>query len=547
MRQISSSVSKKSLLAALIAFFLIQTVLFSLEPPRSGEIERLKADGTFAKRADFAKSLGNYKVSRNLVSRFNSRTICAGEMAPPIGWQGMPTTGNDKIFALLIGFSDYEPNTDAADVNKRLFLEGDSDYPYESLTSYYRRSSYGLLEISGSTLGWYITPYPRSSVPETTSGREGLIKEALNHFEAEGHDFSQYDNNGDGAIDYFVVVWTGPDTGWANFWWGYQTYFGDSSYKLDGKTLSAYSWQWEANPPSGDFQPYVVIHETGHALGLPDYYDYDDEMGPRGGVGGLDQMDANWGDHNCFSKMLLEWLTPALVTSGSSTPVLRPTSEFPDALLVMPEAKPGEQFAEYYMVQYRRTTENDADYPNDGLLVWHLDARTDSGGYDFLYDNSYSSHKLLRLMEADGLEEIEQNRWADGGDYYALGSAIGPGTFPSSARYCALPSGISLGGVSEAGDTISCTLSLPAENPVIASVEKLKKPFRLRISGSGIKEGAKALIGLDDATWERSAYENGSLILEKGDKLKRKFRKGSPVKILVINDDGSAGSIIYTR
>ena len=34
-------------------------------------------------------------------------------------------------------------------------------------------------------------------------------------------------------------------------------------------------------------------------------------------------MDSNWGDHNCFSKMLLDWLTPQVVGSGSRTVVLR--------------------------------------------------------------------------------------------------------------------------------------------------------------------------------------------------------------------------------
>jgi M6 family metalloprotease-like protein len=548
MRQISLSVSKKSLWAALIAFFLVQTALFSLEPPRSGEIDKYRADGTLESRINFAKDIGNYKVSKNLVSRFNSRINCSGQMAPPLDWQGMPTKGNDKIFALLIGFSDYEPNTAVEDVNSRLFLDGSAgDYPYESLRNFYRRSSYGLLEISGSTLGWYMAPYPRSSVSETTSGREKLIKEALNHFEAEGHDFSQYDNDGDGAIDYFVVVWTGPDTGWANFWWGYQTYFGDSSYKLDGKTLAAYSWQWEANPPSGEFSPYVVIHETGHALGLPDYYDYDDTIGPRGGVGGLDQMDGCWGDHNSFSKMLLEWLEPTVVASGTSIPVLSPTSELPEALLVMPETKPGEQFAEYYMVQYRRTTDNDSDYPNEGLLIWHLDARTDSGGYDFIYDNSYSDHKLLRLMEADGLEEIEQNKWADGGDFYTEGTGFGFQTMPSNLRYCGIQSGIEVKDISAADETISFSLSLPSEQLVITSVEKLKSPFRIKISGNGIQAGAKAVIGYDTDCWPYASFDNGSLILEKGNKLKKKFRKGSPVKILIINSDGSAGNTIYTR
>jgi len=543
----SASFSRNSILAAIVLAFIAQVAVPALEPPRDGEIAKYRDDGTLAQREAFARSLGNHKFSNGLVSRFSARMNRECAMAPPLGWQGMPTTGNVKILTLMIGFSDYLPNTEADLVYGRMFGDGPGTVPYESLRNFYRRSSYGLLEFSGSTLGWYITSYPRSSVPQSTSGREGLIKEALSYYEEQGHDFSQYDNDGDGTIDYLVVVWTGPDTGWANFWWGYDTYFQDSSFKLDGKTLGNYSWQWESNPVGGKFTARVVIHETGHALGLPDYYDYDDWMGPSGGVGGLDQMDGNWGDHNCFSKMLLEWLTPTIVTQGTTTPVLSPTSEVPQALLVMPEAKPGEQFAEYYMMQYRRTTENDVVYPTDGILVWHLDARTDSAGYDFLFDNSYSSHKLLRLMEADGLEEIERNRWADAGDYYTEGSEFNAQTLPSSSRYCGLPSGISLGAITSADETISCTLSLPSDPLVIGSVEKLKDPFRLKILGTGIRDGAKALIGYDSEAWPYATFSGGSLMLEKGKKLKKKFRLGTPVSIVVINPDGSAGSVVYKR
>ena len=95
-------------------------------------------------------------------------------------------------------------------------------------------------------LGWYDAGYPRSAVPQTRTGRESLIREALQWYDAQGHDFTQYDNDGDGAIDYFVVVWTGPDNGWSGFWWGYQTYYQNTGVVLDGKTLGTYSWQWES-------------------------------------------------------------------------------------------------------------------------------------------------------------------------------------------------------------------------------------------------------------------------------------------------------------
>ena len=112
---------------------------------------------------------------------------------------------------MLIDFQDYPHTVPAATVDSMLFGAGNpANFPVESLTSYYHRSSYGLLDLDdGATLGWYRTPYNRSGVVETEAGRDNLIKEALNSFDPT-HDFSVYDSNSDGTIDYFVVMWTGP-------------------------------------------------------------------------------------------------------------------------------------------------------------------------------------------------------------------------------------------------------------------------------------------------------------------------------------------------
>jgi M6 family metalloprotease-like protein len=376
----------------------------------------------------------------------------------------MPSTGNVKILAMLIEFTDQAHSNSRADIHARLFGPADATRPppYDSLAEYYSRASYNQLDLhGGNTLDWYQAPYARSTVPQTTTGRENLIKEVLNHYDAQGHDFSQYDNNNDGTIDYFVVIWTGPDNGWANFWWGYQTTFSDAGYMLDGKRLGRYSWQWEANPIGGTFNPIVVIHETGHALGLPDYYDYDPNVGPDGGLGGLDMMDANRGDHNCFSKWMLEWLTPTVIASGTQTRSLNASGVSQDCVVIWPGLTTGDLFTEYFVVQNRHRVANDAGgMPGDGMLIWHVDAHLNAAGADFSYDNSFTAHKLIRVMEADGLEEIEQNGVGDAGDYYAAGRSFGPSTTPSSARYDGTPSNVEVTNFSAAGSVMTATFSI---------------------------------------------------------------------------------------
>ncbi len=442
---------------------------YTLQPPTPEQIKKYQIDGTWEERKKAAFAIGNHKLDPGMAEKVNyklrylynlSRDMSVDEiqevLAPPPDLQGMPSTGIVKIFVLLIEFNDYShisPIDDKTTLNDRIFglkNSGSPDYPYESLRAYYDRSSYGLLDLQGTTFGWYNPgvnrPMPEGPEEETLE-RETLIKNAINHFDSDGHDFSQYDNDGDGDIDYFAVIWAGEEGEWASFWWGYQADFYDTDYTVDGKQLTKYSWQAESESyPAGSFSPLTLIHETGHALGLPDYYDYDKEIGPDGGVGGLDMMDGNYGDHCAFSKFILDWLTPTVLSSNGSYPgqQLYPSSSNPEALLIMPGTD-GSQFDEYFIVEHRKREKNDKELPADGLLIWHVNAELDSSETDYKYDNSYTLFKLLRLMEADGLEQIET--WeadADADDFYTPGNSFTPLTSPNSTAYDGSSTGISL-------------------------------------------------------------------------------------------------------
>ncbi|MCX6874983.1 MAG: M6 family metalloprotease domain-containing protein [Verrucomicrobia bacterium] len=436
----------------------------AMTPPQPGELAGYAEDGSLAARVAFAKDIGNDKFDPELIlqTKFKMQRLlleaqgidpatAAGiAAAPPPNWRGMPTTGTIKVLCLLIEFNDYvhnAANTPTA-INNALFGAGlAANAPYESLTNYYKRSSYNKLTLQGNTLGWYRTSYNRSAVAQNAGGRQGLIQEVMNHYAGLGHDFSQYDNDGDGDVDMFYVIYAGPDNGWGNFWWAYQPTWQNTwpfSYKVSGKTLSKYAFQFQFQNSAGQFSPNVIIHETGHALGIPDYYDYDGNVGPDGGVGGLDMMDGNRGDHNCFSKWTLGWLTPTMVGSyGSQTLQLRASGTYEDCVMIIPGASAAGQFSEYFMVQNRTKEGNDnaSNWPGSGMMIWHLDA---TAGDDYAYNNSYTAHKMLRLMEADGLEQIEKNAGSNAGDFYAAGRAFTPTGVPNSSLYNGNPSWVSV-------------------------------------------------------------------------------------------------------
>ncbi len=451
-------------------------VAHAYQPPSTEMIERYRRDGSFEARLARARGAGNHRIDPRLLRKAELRALealgsmaapeeggVAGAFSGPAPWMdGIVTTGTLRALVLLLEFNDYPHTVGAATMGAKIFGAGNTqDYPYESARNFYRRSSYGQLEITGDVLGWYRFSQNRAALPGDTGV---MVQEALSHYDAQGYDFSPYDNDGDGQIDLIIVAWTGPDTGWGSFWWAYAASFGDQSFTVDGLRLGRFNWLPETSATN------VFIHELGHALGLPDYYDYDDSVGPRGGVGGLDMMHANKYDHNAFSKFLLGWITPTVVTSKATGLTVMAMSDATTrdaarAFLLTNTAQQTTPFGEYFMVERRRPAKNDLEMREDGFLIWHVDARLNAAETGFLFNNSDTSHKLLRLVEADGREDIEAGLLASGNDYYKQGRIFGPYTPQSSTWYSGSPSYLGVSGIAPAGSLLALNLYRDGTEP----------------------------------------------------------------------------------
>lgn len=447
-----------------------------MQPLSKDQYEFLKGSGQFAERLANARAIGNHQIDTFRMRQALLRTarryyqaqglseaeldLRAPVLSPPIAWGGMPTVGKVKLFALLIEFNDAQHSNTTTSINNALFGTPLTGAPYESLHAYYNRASYGKLDFSeGDTLAWYKINKNKAEVPKTLEGREAIIKEALLYHHKQGVNFKEYDNNGDGVVDYFMVFWTGTDDGWGSFWWGYYTHFTDSTFKLDNITFNKYSWQWEAMPLGSAFDPRVVIHETGHALGLPDLYDYDSDVGPDGGVGEADMMDYNQYDHNCFSKWVLDWLEPTIIASGTHSITLKSSGKSKDCVVIWPGIEDNNIFSEFFIIQNRQVEANDSDFPGSGLMIWHVDASLNGLQTNYTYNNQFTDHKLVRLMEADGEEHIEKGIVFTAQDLYKEGKMLGPDTTPSSSGYSRHFSGIYVKNIIEKDNEITATFS----------------------------------------------------------------------------------------
>jgi hypothetical protein len=156
-------------------------------------------------------------------------------------------------------------------------------------------------------------------------------------------------------------------------------------------------------------------------MGLDDYYsyDYDGKTNYDTPTGGIDMMDFNIGDHDSYSKYILGWKTPTVVTpsylaANNNQLSLSSFTENGDYLLIPIYDSDGNDdynetaFDEYLLLElYTPTGLNEMDsnnlytnnlreYTKPGILVYHVNSRIGKvsvSGSSLVWDG-YSYDKL---------------------------------------------------------------------------------------------------------------------------------------------------------
>jgi len=235
----------------------------------------------------------------------------------------LPYTGNAKVIAFHVTFQDqkFEDGDTEDALQKAIGVDtaGNTYAPlfnnqYGSLSGYYQRASYGKLSIAGDTYV-YEAQKAKGEYEDSTE----LCRELLDAMNAT-IDFSKYDANADGLIDclYLHIPYDSSDE-WSSTWWpNCGNLIDEENMTYDGvHAASRIILSRQINTDDG---VRTLIHESGHAMGFPDYYSFNKTPDPAGGANQLtgtltfDMMDTNVGDHNGFSKWIAGWLTNADVT-----------------------------------------------------------------------------------------------------------------------------------------------------------------------------------------------------------------------------------------
>ena len=335
----------------------------------------------------------------------------------------MPSTGNAKVLVLMIEFPDYAHKAKHTKeyVQNIFFGDGSTD---ESLASYYKKSSYNKLNISGEVVGWYMANERSSSYERKYDehASDMILKEALEYYYSNKLiDVNNFDGNNDGYIDAVFAVYSRRDSDISDLWWAYQTTFEDYYTKenyiqLGDKKFSNYAWASiyfsEVSFFSKGFDPTTFIHESGHLLGLDDYYDYDEYSGSNAGLGGADMMDYNVGDHLPISKLILGWTKPTVVERNESKNYkIRSFTETGDVLLIPLQEYNG-IFDEYLLVEYYTPTglnSTNTYLTKSGVRLTYVNANIGDGGMTgsyytlFNHDNSDTDIPFTCMISPSGI------------------------------------------------------------------------------------------------------------------------------------------------
>lgn len=353
--------------------------------------------------------------------------------------KGLPSTGEPKVLVIPVEFTDVLASSTMVEDLETAFFGTSEETGWESLQSYYYKSSYGKLKITGTVL----EPFNTGKASTDYQGEEfdyEIIKAALEYYDTQ-IDYSDYDTDNDGYIDSLYIIYTRDydKTGDTN-WWAYTyEYYTDGYEYYDNVEADYYvfmSYQFLFDELQGQTVKYnaeTIIHETGHLLGLDDYYDYDETVGPAGGIGGGDMMDYNVGDHNAYSKLLLGWVTPLVLTGQTLTLELESFEESGDCVIICKDWN-GTFFSEYYIIDFFTPTGvNEIGKGKSGLFsvsgirLYHIEATLNDPAQCFSvwdvtkYDNSYTEHRVIRLVEADGNNDIDDLGWSEDSDLFQVG------------------------------------------------------------------------------------------------------------------------------
>lgn len=347
-------------------------------------------------------STAGYKYGRDIFKKFNSMDKMYDlATKKTVGHATMPTRGHSKMLVVPVLFSDSTKDAAALaemkDTMNRVFFGKSEDTGWESVSSFYYKSSYHQLKIEGEVSKEVKLPNSHDTYAvKGTSSTNTILNIVYTTLFPEGgtvYNGIDYDSDKDGIIDGIYLIQEGHIA--KDFDWAFTTVHGDGVLSnTKHKELGTYAWSsidfatrgngYTALSPDA----HTYIHETGHILGNNDYYDTHNSS-YNSPAGGNIMQDNNIVDHDAYSKFLFGWTSPKIVTDKNTESTieieLRPTESSGDCLVLATNYN-DTSLDEYLMIEYYTPTglnekdsktkyESCEGLKESGIKIWHADKR----------------------------------------------------------------------------------------------------------------------------------------------------------------------------
>lgn len=338
----------------------------------------------------------------------------------------LPSQGDANLVIFYIDFLDctYSNKLTTEQVQEMAFgsaNENSANYPFESMSAFYNRSSKGTINLKGQVFSYTA----KNPISYYNDDKVALAKECFEAFK-DTVDFSTFDANHDGQID--ATLFTVPSTASNDYWWPCAGGFGDSEYQIDGVKIG-HIITGNASPENVTNFNSSYLHEMGHCFGLPDYYlYYTDDFDSMKGNAGTELMDADaYSDFSSFSKLMLGWYKKNQVqvynpNLGTQTFTLNNAQTNDGNCVIIPYGDLDKNyFSEYFIIEYSTNTGNNSVVGADsGIRIHHIKAdRYSDEWWSYL---KYQNGSEFTNNDDDGIRLIRLVN--DGGDCFKTGDVI---------------------------------------------------------------------------------------------------------------------------
>ena len=333
-------------------------------------------------------------------------------------------TGSPLIPVLLVGFQQKDFSHQLADFDAMLNTQGYSANSAKgSVLDYFNDNSFGQFTPRFEVLGPVqldntLAYYGQNKTNGDDTRPYAALYDAIKKLDGSV-DFSRYDNDGDGTVDFIMFYYAGNDeaqtypSGTNNIWShasSLEYFYTDAGRTFDGVKIGEYFCTAELYGTSETAQCHIgtTCHEFAHTLGLPDFYDAD--YSTNGSAANMYDFDLMAGGPyngdmtsppymNAEEVMEVGWLSaiPELSATGQVT---LPSVNYPGAESYSAYMTRTAVNGEYFVFETRGGQHWDSPLPK-GMMVYHVDR---SSGYVSRWGantvNNYSSHPCCYVVPA---------------------------------------------------------------------------------------------------------------------------------------------------